>query len=138
MTRVGKIRWIGWTLPILGGVIIFADLQSGQIEKSMFWTVFALILGAFGLGVYIWTITTPGERRFPFDARKHPIVANVAFFAAILALVVLLIRSFFFATRSSSQYTWSPLSMTVCLGTYYLLVVFIRHVRSRRLKSTKS
>ena len=132
MTRIRKIRWIGWTLPIIAGAIVYADLASGHIAKSMFWTLFALILGAIGLALYIWASTTPGEPVFLFSSHKHTRAKTVLFFGTMAALTVALIRmTLFDPQRSGWRDLRSAVFSIVLIVTYWPLIALIRYLRSR-------
>jgi hypothetical protein len=137
VTRIRKIRWIGWALPIISGAIIYADLASGHIAKSMVWTVVALALATFGLGLYIWASTTPGEPVFMFSSRKPSLRLSAVFFGALTVCAVVLVKITFF----DPQRNWwkdfrSAVFSIVMLVTYWVFITLVRYLRDRGRNST--
>ena len=132
MNRIRKIKWIGWTLVIIAGLIFCIDISSGHFETSNSLFIFAIILGAFGLGLYTWVNTTPGESLLLIRPRKGPLT-SIVFWGTMAALASVLVWLTFFDT----QHSWrknlrSAVFSIVLLFTYGSLVTLIRYLRSRQ------
>jgi hypothetical protein len=131
LDRIRKIRWIGWSLPILAAALFFVDVYSGHIERSLSLAVFALVLGVLGLGLDLWVRSSPGEHMPVVDARKHPVVMRAVFFGGSIVSVIVLVQAI-----RDPQWGWRRTLLTLLIyvfsvASYNLLIAIVRYIRTR-------
>jgi hypothetical protein len=130
--KIRAIRWIALSLAILAIALVFIDIESGHIERSMSLIVIAIVVGAIGLALDFWARTSPTNTAPMTNAGRHPLLTRALFFGALLGLVIVAIQAAYSDTGLRiSQRIWIPVFSVSMLVTYNLLLGFIRFMRIR-------
>jgi uncharacterized membrane protein len=135
MDRNRRLWWIGFSLVLVALGLFFIDIYSGHIERSKSLAILALMMGVYGLGLDIWTRTSPGFVMPSIAKPKRPVLTSVLFLGTMAVLSVSLVYLARSDPKSWQAQLYSALRLLALLVLYWSVFFAIKVTRLRAKRS---